>query len=229
MRIDIITLFPQFFDAPLEASIIGRARAKGIVEVNTFDMRQVATDKHGSVDDTPYGGGPGMVLRVDILKKALDSVIAAGPSFEKPFVILMTPQGKTYNQTTARTLSEKPWIILICGHYEGFDERFRQYVDSQISIGDYVLSGGEPAALVVADSLIRLLPGALGGDNSAHEESFELKDEQGEPLIEYPHYTRPEEFDGQKVPDILLSGNHAQIEKWRLEQAKLRTQKLNNS
>lgn len=229
MRIDILTLFPTFFDSPLELSILKRARDKGLVSIYRHDIRAAATDRHRSVDDTPYGGGPGMVLRVDVLKRALDQVVMNGPTDIKPHVILMTPQGARYKQPLARQLARREWIILIAGHYEGFDERFRRYVDAEISIGDYVLSGGEPAALVVADSIVRLLPGAVGDEQSPDEESFELIDENGQPLIEYPHYTRPEEFNGERVPEILLSGNHAAIRHWRLEQAKLKTAKRNEN
>ena len=223
MRIDIITLFPDYFEVPLATSIIGRAQKNNFVDIHTHQLRDFASDSHGTIDDTPYGGGPGMVLKVDVLKRAFDSVQSLGPTDLKPYVILLTPQGITLNQTTSGNLSNKEWLIFICGHYEGFDERIRDYVDLQLSIGPYVLSGGEPAALVAIDSIVRLIPGVTGHLESTHEESFSLTDETGKPLIEYPHYTRPEEFDGKKVPEILLSGNHAAIKSWRLEQAKKRT------
>ncbi len=227
MRIDVITLFPEYFSIPLASSIIGRAAQTGAVHFFVHNLRDSATNKHGTVDDTPYGGGPGMVLKVDIMKQAIDSVKHQGPQDEQPHIILLTPQGEQLVQLKSRDFSTYPWLIVICGHYEGFDERIRDYVNSQISVGPYVLSGGEPAALVVIDSIVRLLPGATGHADSTIEESFSLTDEAGNPLLEYPHYTRPEEFDNKKVPEILLSGNHAAITKWRLEQAKKRT--LNNS
>ncbi len=228
MRIDIITLFPEYFEVPLATSIIGRAQKNGLVEFVIHNLRDSAFDTHGTVDDTPYGGGPGMVLKVDVMKRSLDSVIAQGPDNQKPFIILLTPQGNTLVQTISQDLCAKPWLIFICGHYEGFDERIRSYVNLELSIGAYVLSGGEPAALVAIDSVVRLLPGATGDETSTHEESFSLNDETGNPLLEYPHYTRPEEFDGKRVPDVLLSGHHAEINKWRLEEAKKRTQKRQN-
>ncbi len=223
MRIDIITLFPNFFDVPLSTSILGRAVNKGVVEFHTHNLRDSATDTHGTVDDTPYGGGPGMVLKVDVMKRAIDSVVASAQMDAKPHIILLTPQGIPLTQQVSHDFADYPWLIFICGHYEGFDERIRAYVDTQLSIGPYVLSGGEPAALVAIDSIVRLLPGATGTLESTHEESFSLKDENGELLLEYPHYTRPEEFDGQKVPDILLSGHHADIAAWRLAEAKKKT------
>jgi tRNA (guanine37-N1)-methyltransferase len=223
MRIDIITLFPDFFDSPLSLSILGRAVKNKVVTIQTHNLRDYASDRYGTVDDTPYGGGPGMVLKVDVLKNALDSVVSLDS--EKPFVILLTPQGIPFSQSMAQDLSEHARIILICGHYEGFDERIRTYVDQELSIGPYVLSGGEPAALIVIDSLVRLQPGALGDAASPHEESFSLTSNSGQPLLEYPHYTRPEEFDHQHVPEILLSGNHAAIAEWRKEKAKERTDK----
>jgi tRNA (guanine37-N1)-methyltransferase len=223
MRIDLITLFPDYFEVPLATSIIGRAVKNSLVTFSLYNLRHSATDNHGTVDATPYGGGPGMVLKVDVMKRALDAVKAAGPKDTEPFVILLTPQGKTLAQAISQELTQKPWLIFICGHYEGFDERIRDYVDLQLSIGPFVLSGGEPAALVAIDSIVRLLPGATGHSDSPLEESFSLTDDEGNPLIEYPHYTRPEEFEGKRVPDILLSGNHAEIAKWRLDQAKKRT------
>lgn len=225
MRIDVITLFPEYFEVPLRTSITGRAEKNGLVEFYFHQLRNAAADKHGTVDDTPYGGGPGMVLKIDVLKRALDNVIAQGPDGVTPHTILLCPQGDMLNQPLSQSLSTKPWLIFICGHYEGFDERIREYVDQEISVGPYVLSGGEPAALIVIDSVVRLIPGGTGHSESVVEESFSFTDEEGNPLIEYPHYTRPLEFDGKKVPDILLSGDHAKIAAWRLEQAKVRTKK----
>jgi tRNA (guanine37-N1)-methyltransferase len=164
-----------------------------------------------------------MVLKVDVVKQALDRVISGNNTDITPHSILLTPQGTLLSQPLSQSLTTYPWLIFICGHYEGFDERIRDFVDAEISVGPYVLSGGEPAALVAIDSVVRLLPGATGHANSPVEESYSLLDEAGEPLIEYPHYTRPEEFNGKRVPDILLSGHHAEIAKWRLAQAKERT------
>lgn len=214
MKIAIVTLFPDSFQGFLDSSIIGRARNTGLVEVEMVNLRQFATDERGTVDDKPYGGGVGMVLRVDIVKRALDKLKKDGST-----VVLLTPQGQVFNQATALEFSKKELLILICGHYEGFDERIRSLVDLEISIGDYVLTGGELPAAVVTDSVVRLLPGVLGKDESSAEESFS----QG--LLEYPQYTRPEEFEGMGVPNILLSGNHAAIAKWRAEQARERTLK----
>ncbi len=225
VRIDIITLFPDFFAVPLATSILGRAAKNSLVTYQCHNLRDSAPDAHGTVDDTPYGGGPGMVLKVDVMKRALDIVISQGPAGQKPFIILLTPQGELLTQSTSRTLTDKPWLIFICGHYEGFDERIRDYADLQLSIGPYVLSGGEPAALVTIDSIVRLIPGVTGHADSTVEESFSLTDEQGNLLLEYPHYTRPEEFEGKRVPDVLTSGNHAEIAQWRLQEAKKRTEK----
>ncbi|MFZ2199417.1 MAG: tRNA (guanosine(37)-N1)-methyltransferase TrmD [Microgenomates group bacterium] len=214
MRIDIITLFPEFFDGFKEHSIIGRAIKNGKLELVTHNLRDQSVDNYGSVDDHPYGGGPGMVLRVDIVVPAINEAKQLNP--DAP-VIMMTPQGTPYNQQLARTLSNKSGIILICGHYEGFDERIRDYVDMEISIGDYVLTGGELAAMVITDSVVRLLPGVLGDDTSSHDESH------ADGLLEYPHYTRPLEYGGKKVPEILTGGNHAKIDEWRKSMAIERT------
>lgn len=229
MRIDIITLFPNFFDVPLATSILGRAVNKNIVEFHTHNLRDSATNSHGTVDDTPYGGGPGMVLKVDVMKRAINAVVTQAKTDAKPHIVLLTPQGTPLTQIVSHEMADYPWLIFICGHYEGFDERIRSYVDTELSIGPYVLSGGEPAALVAIDSIVRLLPGATGTAESTHEESFSLRDESGNLLLEYPHYTRPEEFDGQKVPDVLMSGHHADIAAWRLSEAKRKTHKRQNS
>jgi tRNA (guanine37-N1)-methyltransferase len=218
MRIDIITLFPEFFDGLREHSIISRAIKSGKLELVTHNLREQAKDSYGSVDDHPYGGGPGMVLRFDILLNALNAVKSATKG-SKPKTILMTPQGQVYKQSMALDLSHESNLILICGHYEGFDERIREYVDTEISIGDYVLTGGELAAMVITDSVVRLLPGVLGDDTSSHDESH------SEGLLEYPQYTRPLEYDGKSVPEILTGGNHAKIEQWRKAQAVERTKK----
>lgn len=218
MRIDVITLFPAYVEQMVSESIVKRAREKGIVEIVVHNLRDSATDKYRSVDDHPYGGGPGMVLRVDVLHRALEKVIGERER-ETVQVILLTPQGQVFKQKMAQELAKAENLILIAGHYEGFDERIREYVDQEISIGDYVLTGGELAAGIVIDSVVRLLPGALGDDHSSKEESH------AEGLLEYPQYTRPEEYDKKKVPDILMGGNHKEIEKWRKEQASERTKK----
>lgn len=213
MRIDIITLFPGFFDGLKKQSIIGRAIGSGKVELVTHNLRDYSCDKYKSVDDHPYGGGVGMVLKVDVMHKALLAV--KKQNIGK--VILLTPQGEVYKQKQALLLSKEESLILVCGHYEGFDERIREYADLEISIGDYVLTGGEIPAMVVVDSVARLLPGILGDDASSVEESH------SEGLLEYPQYTRPVEYDGKKVPEILLSGNHPKIDKWRREQSREKT------
>lgn len=214
MRIDIITLFPGFFEGFKSHSIVGRAITAGKIEVFVHNLREMAKDNYGSVDDHPYGGGPGMVLRADIVVPMIDKVRKLNREAK---VILLTPQGLRYSQARAKELTSEVGLIFVCGHYEGYDERIREYVDQEISIGDYVLTGGELPAMVVADSVIRLLPGVLGDDTSSHEESH------SEGLLEYPHYTRPLDYEGKKVPEVLTSGNHKEIEKWRREQALLRT------
>ncbi len=217
MRIDIITLFPEFFEGLKEHSIVGRAVGNGKVEIHTHNLRQWAVDSYGTVDDHPYGGGPGMVLKVDVLHAALKAVKDQISDFEGK-VILLTPQGIVYKQKLALEFAQDKNLILICGHYEGFDERIREYVDLEISIGDYVLTGGEVPAMILVDSVARLLPGVLGDDASSHDESH------SEGLLEYPQYTRPAKYDGKSVPEILLSGDHPKIESWRKEQAIIKTQ-----
>lgn len=217
MKITILTLFPDMFSGFLTQSILGRAQKNGLLNIETVNLRDWGVGKHKQVDDTPYGGGAGMVLKVDVVAKAIQSLKTKNP---KAKVILMTPQGQTFSQKLAQDLaSSKKDLILICGHYEGFDERIRNYVDEEISIGDYVLTGGELAAAVVADAVVRLLPGTLGKDESSIDESFSQN------LLEYPHYTRPEEYEGEKVPEILLSGNHAEISRWREKESLERTKK----
>lgn len=225
MRIDIITLFPEFYDGFMEHSIVGRAIKSDKLELVLHNLRDYATDKYASVDDHPYGGGPGMVLRFDVLLSALKDIQTKLQTINsiKPKVILMTPQGQVYQQKIALELAKESNLILICGHYEGFDERIREYVDQEISIGDYVLTGGELASMVITDSIVRLLPGVLGDDSSSAEESHSISPLTGESLLEYPQYTRPPEHDGKKVPEILMSGNHPQIDKWRQSQASERT------
>jgi len=214
MRFDIITLFPQMFMGPLSESIISRAKEKGLIEINLHQLRDYSQDKHHNVDDTPYGGGKGMVLRVDVVDNAINNVKAQNPNIKKQRTILLSPRGRTFNQDIAKEFTKYDNIILICGHYEGFDERVRDLVDEEISIGNFVLTGGEIPAMAVVDTVSRLVPGVLA-ENSPEEESFMQKDKEGKYLLEYPQYTRPEEYKGKKVPEILLSGNHAEIEKWR--------------
>ncbi|MDR7315918.1 tRNA (guanosine(37)-N1)-methyltransferase TrmD [Brevibacillus nitrificans] len=214
MRIDILTLFPEMFAGVLSSSILGKAREKEIVDFHVTNFRDFSESKHGTVDDTPYGGGGGMVLKPEPLFRAVESM--AGE--KKPRVILMCPQGVPYNQKLAEELAKEEHLVFVCGHYEGYDERIREHlVTDEISIGDYVLTGGELAAMVVIDSVVRLQPGALGNQTSAVEDSFSTG------LLEYPHYTRPAEFRGWKVPDVLLSGHHANIVKWRLKESLRRT------
>lgn len=216
MRINIITLFPEFFDGFKDHSIVGRAIKSGKVELIVHNLRDYSDDKYKSVDDHPYGGGPGMVLRFDVLHRALTQVKSQNNDKNQK-VILLTPQGQVYKQTTALELAQQTNLILICGHYEGFDERIREYVDIEISVGDYVLTGGELPAMTIVDSVVRLLPGVLGDDTSSHDESH------NEGLLEYPQYTRPEAYEGKQVPAILLGGNHAKIDEWRREQSLERT------
>lgn len=214
MKLTILTLFPESFRGFLESSIIGRAQKNGLVDIKLVNIRDFAKGSYGSVDDTPYGGGLGMVLRVDVLAEAIKK--SRTPESQ---VVLLTPQGQVFSHKLALELSQKKHLILIAGHYEGFDERIRDYVDQEVSIGDYVLTGGELPAAVVTETVVRLIPGVLGKDESSAEESFS----QG--LLEYPQYTRPEDFEGKKVPPILLSGNHGEIAKWRIKQARERTAK----
>lgn len=217
MRIDIITLFPEMFIGPLSESIIKRAITAEKVSITLHQLRDYALDKHGTVDDTPYGGGAGMVLKVDVMDHALTEVKARGPQGMTPYIIAMTAQGRVFKQAIAHELSGKEWVILLCGHYEGFDERILSMVDDEISIGDFVLTGGELPAMVLTDAVVRLLPGVLGKEASHQDESHENG------LLEYPHYTRPDTYKDMSVPDVLKSGNHAVIEKWRREQSVERT------
>ncbi len=216
MRIDLLSLFPDQIDAFLRYSIIGRAREENRVEIVCTNIRDYTLDKHRKVDDTPFGGGPGMVLMPQPVFDAVEAVEAMDP---RPATrILMTPQGRVLNQTLVKELAAKERLLIIAGHYEGFDERIRMGLNPlEISIGDYVLSGGEGPAVVLADAVIRLLPGVVGTEESLEQESF------SENLLEYPQYTRPREFRGMKVPEILLSGDHAKMAAWRKQQALERT------
>ncbi|MDN4616584.1 tRNA (guanosine(37)-N1)-methyltransferase TrmD [Paenibacillus sp. PsM32] len=217
MKIDVLTLFPEMFTGVFGSSILGKAAAKGIVELNAINFRTYSKSKHGTVDDTPYGGGGGMVLKPEPIFDAVEDLAPASTS-TSPRIILMCPQGEPFTQYKAEELAQEEHLIFICGHYEGYDERIREHlVTDEISIGDYVLTGGEIPAMAAVDSIVRLLPGVLGNANSAVTDSFSTG------LLEYPHYTRPVEYRGMKVPDILLSGHHANVEKWRREQSLLRT------
>ncbi len=222
MRIDILTLFPEMFESPLSYSILKRAQEQGIVAIALTNIRDFATDKYRKVDDKPYGGGPGMVMMPGPLFDCFEHVEKLAP--HRGRVILLTPQGTPFNQAKARELAAEDRLILIAGRYEGFDERIRIGLGAeQISIGDYVLNGGELAAMVIIDAVVRLLPGALGDEDSAKTDSFSVGANDHSPLLEYPQYTRPEVFRGMKVPDILLSGDHAKIAQWRREQSLERT------
>jgi tRNA (guanine37-N1)-methyltransferase len=218
VRIDILTLFPQMFDAPFMAGIFQRAISQGLVTVNIYNIRDYTHDKHHIVDDYPYGGGAGMVLKPEPIFEAVEAIKKEINPEESLPIILLSPQGHLFSQAVARKLSQHSHLILICGHYEGIDERVRRHlVTDEISIGDYVLTGGELAAMVVVDAVTRLLPGVLGSEDSPKDDSH------SNGLLEYPHYTRPAVYRGWPIPEVLLSGNHAQIAKWRREQAIMRT------
>jgi tRNA (guanine37-N1)-methyltransferase len=237
LRIDILTLFPEIFVSPLQASILKRAQENGFLEVRTHNFREFTTDRHHTADDTPFGGGAGMVLKPEPIYRAVETILdkpegslrhgslpegfqnqAARHQMLGTRFILMSPQGEPFDQRKAAELSQEKHLVMLCGRYEGFDERVREHlVTDEISIGDYVLTGGELPALVVLDAVTRLIPGVLGAEESPQEESF------SEALLEYPHYTRPADFRGWKVPDVLLAGNHEQVRKWRREQSLRRT------
>lgn len=214
MIIDIITIFPGYFEGPFRESILGKALHEGFITIRIHDLRDYTDDRHRTVDDRPFGGGAGMVMKPEPIVRALEALRQEEPA---PTVILLTPRGRLFDQTTARRWSRCKRLVLICGRYEGIDERVSFFVDEEISIGDYVLSGGEPAAVVIVDAVSRLIPGVLGNEESAETESFERG------LIEHPHYTRPRSFRGYDVPEVLLSGNHERIRKWRLLQSLLVT------
>lgn len=215
MRFDILTLFPNMFASPFQESILGRAIEKGLIEVRTINIRDFALDKHRMVDDTPYGGGQGMVMKVEPIARAIEQLKSEDPAVR---AIYLTPDGKPLNQEKVKELASQTHLILLCGRYEGVDERVRElFIDEEISIGDYVLTGGELAAMVLIDAISRLLPGVLGSDQSAEEDTFYHS------LLEYPQYTRPANFRGYEVPEILLSGNHQAISLWRRREALRRT------
>ena len=224
MKIDVLTIFPEYFDAIFDFGIIRRAKLAGIVEINVIDIREFAFDKHKMVDDRPFGGGDGMVLKPEPIFAAIERLTGAGHRDDYRAgtrVVLLTPQGRPLKQPVAVELAEVEHLVMICGRYEGVDERVNDVlVTDEISIGDYVLSGGEPAAAVVVDAAVRLLPGALGSETSAENDSF------SDGLLDCPHYTRPADFRGMKVPEVLLNGNHAEIEKWRRDKALEKTRRV---
>ncbi len=214
MQVDILSLFPEYFEGPLKLSILGRARENGLLDVRLVDIRQFTTDKHGRVDDRPFGGGPGMLMMPEPVCAAIRAVRR-----EKTRVIYLTPQGKPLTAKRCEELAGEEHLVLLCGHYEGIDERaIEAEVDEEISIGDYVLTSGCPAALVLLDATARFIPGILGHEEAAASDSF-----QGEGLLEGPQYTRPREFEGKSVPSVLWEGNHAEIAKWRREAALQKT------
>ena len=221
LRVDIITIFPEFFREAFDFGIIRRARAGGLVDTRAHDLRDWTTDKHHVVDDRPFGGGDGMVLKPEPIFAAVEELTGSASRADYKAgtrVVLLSPQGKVFTQRVAIDLSKSDQVVLICGRYEGVDERVAEaLVTDEFSIGDYILSGGEPAAVVVVDAMVRLLPGALGSETSAQNESF------SDALLDFPHYTRPPEFRGMRVPDVLLKGNHAEIANWRRNAALKKT------
>lgn len=208
MKFDVLTLFPEMVENALSFSIPGRAQKAGVIELNARNLRDWGVDKHGNVDDSPYGGGPGMILRVDVADAALKAVDPKSSALR----IMLSPDGEVFDQRLAKKLSAKKHIVLLCGRYEGFDARIEKYVDMKVSVGNYVVSGGELPAMIIIDAVTRLLPGALGNEESLKHETFENK------ATDFPQYTRPDRYDGMKVPEVLLSGHHAEIEAWRDEQ-----------
>jgi tRNA (guanine37-N1)-methyltransferase len=216
LKIDIITLFPSMFKGPFDESIVKRAQDKNLVEINIIDLREYGLDERKTVDGRPYGGGVGMILMIEPIYKALEKI-----KTENSKVILLTPRGKTYNQDNAVKLSKSEHLIFIAGHYEGYDERITKFVDEEISIGNFVLTGGEIPTMAIVDSIVRLIPGVLTKEDAIKFESF-----SEENLIEYPQYTRPEDFNGLKVPKVLLSGNHKEINEWRDKESKEKTKKI---
>ena len=217
IRFDILTLFPEMFSSPYGCSLLKRASDRGLIDIRLYDIRDQALDKHRMTDDAPYGGGGGMVMKVEPIERTLAGIPLQEP--DTP-VILLTPQGEKFCQRTAEELVRYPQLVFICGHYEGVDERVRLHLASrELSIGDYVLTGGELSAMVVLDAVSRLIPGVLGNDDSAGEDTFSMG------VLEYPHYTRPVQYKGWKVPEVLLSGNHREIDAWRRRESLLRTRR----
>lgn len=220
-NVNIVTLFPDMFPGPLGMSIMGRALEKNTWSLATTQIRDFAFGKHKTVDDTPYGGGAGMLMRADVVADALRDAKAKTPNAK---VVFLSPSGKKFDQEKARELSKEEGLILLCGHYEGIDQRaLDAEVDEDLSIGDYVLTGGEMAAMIMLDAVVRNLPEVLGNNTTLHEESFDIQTEEGEQLLEYPHYTRPAVWEGREVPAVLTTGHHANIEKWRREESLKRT------
>jgi tRNA (guanine37-N1)-methyltransferase len=215
MRFDVVTIFPAVIEQAVAAGIVGRAIDRGTLTVAVHDLRAFTTDRHRVVDDVPYGGGPGMVLKPEPIWRAVDAIETDGGL--KPLVVLTSPQGTRFSQAAAEKLAAAPRLLILCGRYEGVDERVRARVHEEISIGDYVLSGGELAALVIIDAVARLVPGVVGDEQSVAEDSFNRG------LLDFPHYTRPADWNGDKVPEVLLSGNHAAIRRWRKREALART------
>ena len=220
MRVDVVTLFPEAFEGFLKTSFVARAIAADKLAFRFRSPRDFGIGKHRGVDDTPYGGGSGMVLRADVMVPCIESLDADAPDGIRGHRVLLTPQGARFDQSRARAFADKPAISLICGRYEGFDERVRAVVDEEVSLGDFVMTGGEVAAMAIVDACVRLLPGVLGNEESTHEESHSPETEG---LLEYPHYTRPASFRGVDVPAVLVGGNHADIAEWRKTQAIERT------
>lgn len=225
MKIDIFTLFPDMFKGPFDESILKRAQDKSLVKIEIHDLRKWTTDKHMTVDDRPYGGGTGMIIKVDVVDRAIQEIknqmSKIKNTSQKSKIILLTPQGKVFKQDMAKEFAKLEHLILIAGHYEGFDERIREHlVDEEISIGDYILTGGEIPAMVLTDTVVRLIPGVLVKEDAAKHESFENE------LLEYPQYTRPDEYKGWKVPEILKSGNHKEIEEWKAKKSKEKTRRV---
>jgi tRNA (guanine37-N1)-methyltransferase len=218
MRIDVITILPEMFTSPLSASIVGNARERGLLDIHVHDLRGWTHDNHRTTDDAPYGGGPGMVMKPEPVFESVEAVGKMGD--QRPHIVFLTPAGRPLDHELVCELSGEPRLLLVCGRYEGFDERTLGLADTQISIGDYVLTGGELPAMVLIDAVARHIPGVLGHDQSAAEETF------SEHLLEYPQYTRPAEYRGMSVPEVLLSGDHARIAAWRREQSVRRTAKV---
>jgi len=215
MRFDVVTIFPAMIEQAVAAGIVGRAIDRGTLTVAVHDLRAFTTDRHRVVDDVPYGGGPGMVLKPEPIWRAVDAIENDGGA--KPLVVLTSPQGTRFSQAAAEKLAAAPRLLILCGRYEGVDERVRARVHEEVSIGDYVLSGGELAALVIVDAVARLVPGVVGDEQSVAEDSFNRG------LLDFPHYTRPADWNGDRVPEVLLSGNHAAIRRWRKREALART------
>ncbi len=223
MKITILTLFPEMFTGPFDHSILKRAKEKGLVEINFVNIRDFGAGKHKMVDDTPYGGGVGMVLKVEVVHEAIEDAKCKVQNAKcKERIVLLSASGKTFKQSVAKEYSQLDHLILICGHYEGVDDRIKNYIDEEISIGDFVLTGGEIPAMLITDSVVRLISGVIT-EGATEDESFS---QNGDMLLEYPHYTKPKIYEDHEVPEILLSGNHPQINDWRKEKALEKTKKI---